>query len=67
MFSIKDLDDAHGGAERVLAGISSGLTERRHDVLVLSFDQSGGRYFYPLNKNKESSINSNFCEGQGFI
>jgi glycosyltransferase involved in cell wall biosynthesis len=43
------MNDAEGGAERVIADISSGLAERGHDVSLLSFDTPGGRSFYPLN------------------
>ena len=50
LFSIKALDDIQGGAERVLADISSGLADKGHDVSVLSFDVPGGQAFYPLNE-----------------
>lgn len=50
LFAIKALDDVKGGAERVLADVTSGLTERDHDISVLTFDRSGGQSFYPLNK-----------------
>lgn len=49
LFTIKALDDVQGGAERVLADITSGLADKGHDVSVLNFDQPGGRPFYPLN------------------
>jgi glycosyltransferase involved in cell wall biosynthesis len=42
------MNDAEGGAERVIADVSSGLAERGHDVSLLSFDAPGGRSFYPL-------------------
>ena len=43
------MNDAEGGAERVIADVSSGLVERDHDVSLLSFDAPGGPSFYPLN------------------
>ncbi len=51
LFAIKGLDNIQGGAERVLADISSGFSEDGHDVAVLSFDKVGGQSFYPLNPN----------------
>lgn len=50
LFAIKALDDTQGGAERVLADITSGLVNRGHTVAVMSFDQPGGKPFYPLDK-----------------
>lgn len=50
LFVIKTLDNVQGGAERVLADITSGLAERDHNVAVLSFDQPKGKPFYPLNR-----------------
>ena len=50
LFAIKTLDNVYGGAERVLADITSELSERGHKVSVLSFDSPGGVAFYPLNK-----------------
>ncbi len=49
LFAIKALDDIKGGAERVLADVTSGLAERGHEVTILSSDQPGGQSFYPLN------------------
>jgi len=49
LFIIKGLDNAKGGAERVLADISSGLADRGHKIIILSFDKPGGKSFYPLN------------------
>jgi glycosyltransferase involved in cell wall biosynthesis len=49
LFAIKAMNDAEGGAERVIADVSSGLAERGHDVSLLSFDTPDGRSFYPLN------------------
>ncbi|MFP4465196.1 MAG: glycosyltransferase family 4 protein [Alphaproteobacteria bacterium] len=53
LFAIKALDDAQGGAERVLANITSGLAGRGNDVCVLSFDPPGGESFYPLHEKVE--------------
>lgn len=49
LFAIKAMNDAEGGAERVIADVSSGLAEKGHEVSLLSFDSMGGRSFYPLN------------------
>lgn len=50
LFAIKTLDKVQGGAERVLADLTSGLADRGHNVAVLSFDKPKGKSFYPLNK-----------------
>lgn len=50
LFTIKSLDNATGGAERVLVDIASGLADKGHDVSVLSFDPAGGKSFYPLSQ-----------------
>jgi glycosyltransferase involved in cell wall biosynthesis len=49
LFAIKAINEVEGGAERVIADVSSGLAERGHDVSLLSFDSPGGCSFYPLN------------------
>ena len=49
LFAIKAMNDAEGGAERVIADVSSGLAEKGHEVSLLSFDPMGGQSFYPLN------------------
>jgi glycosyltransferase involved in cell wall biosynthesis len=49
LFAIKGLQQATGGAERVIAEISSALAEKGHDVSLLSFDKPGSPSFYPLN------------------
>lgn len=51
LFSIKRMEGAAGGAERVLASVSSRLAARGHDVAVLSFDPPGTESFYPLAPN----------------
>lgn len=48
LFAIKKLDNAPGGAERVLCDIASALSARGHDVSIISFDLPGGASFYPL-------------------
>jgi glycosyltransferase involved in cell wall biosynthesis len=50
LFAIKTMEDGKGGAERVLADITSGLADRGHDISVLTFDREEGVSFYPLNK-----------------
>lgn len=48
LFAIKAMDDAMGGAERVLAELCSGLVARGHDVVLVSHDAPGGESFFPL-------------------
>lgn len=48
LFGIKAMNNPGGGAERVLAAIASGFSERGHDVALMSFDAPGGRAYYPL-------------------
>lgn len=48
VFAIKSMSVQGGGAERVLAEITSGLAERGHQITVLTFDQPGTPSFYPL-------------------
>lgn len=47
LFFIKQMYQASGGAERVLAEVMGGLVEK-HDVHLLSFDAPGSVSFYPL-------------------
>jgi len=42
------MHEATGGAERVIADVSSGLAEKGHEVSLLSFDTPGSLAFYPL-------------------
>ncbi|MGZ9096689.1 MAG: glycosyltransferase family 4 protein [Micavibrio sp.] len=42
------MDNAVGGAERVLAYISGVLADRGHDIILLTFDRTDGNSFYPL-------------------
>jgi glycosyltransferase involved in cell wall biosynthesis/SAM-dependent methyltransferase len=48
VFLIKSLGVAGGGAERVLADVTSGLAARGHDVTVVSYDRPGTQDFYPI-------------------
>lgn len=49
LFAIKGLEQAAGGAERVLCDISSYLADgHKHSVSVLTFDRPGATPFYPL-------------------
>jgi glycosyltransferase involved in cell wall biosynthesis len=48
LFGIKAMNNPGGGAERVLAAIASGFSERGHEVALLSFDPPGGASYYPL-------------------
>lgn len=47
LFAIKSLNSVSGGAERVLAEVSSWLS-RKHSVMVLTCDRPGGQSRYPL-------------------
>jgi glycosyltransferase involved in cell wall biosynthesis len=48
LFIIKSLALAGGGAERVLARISTELAGRGHEITILSFDAAEAADFYPL-------------------
>ncbi len=48
LFAIKALNNAKGGAERVLADVTAGLAGKEHDISILSFDTNDGESFYPL-------------------
>ena len=48
LFAIKNLSDSVGGAERVFCTICSLLADRGHEIIVLTFDDSGSKSFYPL-------------------
>lgn len=50
VFAIKGLEGIKGGAERVLCQIASGMAERGHEVILLSFDRIAGKTFYPLSQ-----------------
>jgi glycosyltransferase involved in cell wall biosynthesis len=47
-FCIKAMNNAGGGAERVLATVASGLVERGYDVSLVTFDRPSGTSFFPL-------------------
>lgn len=51
LFAIKRMEGTAGGAERVLASVSSRLAARGHDIAVLTFDPPGTESFYPLAAN----------------
>jgi GalNAc-alpha-(1->4)-GalNAc-alpha-(1->3)-diNAcBac-PP-undecaprenol alpha-1,4-N-acetyl-D-galactosaminyltransferase len=53
LFAIKSMDGVGGGAERVLADVTSGLVELGHGVSILTYDRPNGKSFYPI----DSSIN----------
>jgi glycosyltransferase involved in cell wall biosynthesis len=53
LFAIKSMDGVGGGAERVLADVTSGLAELGHCISILTYDRPDGKSFYPL----DSSIN----------
>lgn len=48
LFAIKSIDNGGGGAERVLAEVTSGLVERGHGVSILTYDSPDGNSFYTL-------------------
>jgi glycosyltransferase involved in cell wall biosynthesis len=51
LFAIKGLDQAAGGAERVISDVCSYLADKRgHDVFLLTFDRPGAAPFYPLSR-----------------
>jgi GalNAc-alpha-(1->4)-GalNAc-alpha-(1->3)-diNAcBac-PP-undecaprenol alpha-1,4-N-acetyl-D-galactosaminyltransferase len=47
-FVIKAMSNPGGGAERVLAAVSSGLADRGHDVRIITSDPPDKPSFYPL-------------------
>ncbi len=51
LFVIKTLSLSGGGAERVLAEVTSGLASRGHEVTVVTYDLPEARDFYSLNAN----------------
>ena len=53
LFGIKAMNNPGGGAERVLAAIASGFSERGHEVALLTSDAPGGRAYYPLHERIE--------------
>jgi len=53
LFVIKTLDSRGGGAERVLADVSSELVQRGHRLTILSFDSPGSSDFYPVDPRIE--------------
>jgi hypothetical protein len=49
LFVIKTLSLSGGGAERVLAEVTSGLASRGHEVTVVTYDLPDAQDFYSLN------------------
>lgn len=50
-FAIKTMNNASGGAERVLSFLLNTLYQKGYDVSLLSFDGENATSFYPLEKN----------------
>jgi glycosyltransferase involved in cell wall biosynthesis len=48
VLAIKGLEDAAGGAERVVSVLLSGLLARGHEVRLVTLDRPGAPSFYPL-------------------
>jgi GalNAc-alpha-(1->4)-GalNAc-alpha-(1->3)-diNAcBac-PP-undecaprenol alpha-1,4-N-acetyl-D-galactosaminyltransferase len=48
IFAIKSIDGVGGGAERVLAEVTSGLAEQGHRISILTYDRPNGKSFYSL-------------------
>ena len=51
LFVVKSLNSVGGGAERVLADVTSGLVDRGYYVSILTYDAPNAGSFYPLNKS----------------
>ena len=70
IFAIKNLSSAVGGAERVFCEVTSGLVNRGHEIIVLTFDSIGSSSFYHLDSKirkielpiGDSSSPANFLE-----
>jgi len=70
IFAIKNLSSAVGGAERVFCEVASGLVNRGHEIIVLTFDSIGSSSFYHLDSKikkieiaiGDSSSPANFLE-----
>jgi glycosyltransferase involved in cell wall biosynthesis len=48
LFAVKTMDSRGGGAERVLAQVTSALAQRGHGVTLLTFDSPDSPDFYPI-------------------
>ena len=48
VFAIKSLNNPGGGAEKVFADVVTGLSERGHELKILTFDQPGASSFYEI-------------------
>jgi glycosyltransferase involved in cell wall biosynthesis len=51
LFAVKTMDSRGGGAERVLAQITSALAQRGHEVTLLTFDYPDSPDFYPIDSS----------------
>lgn len=51
LFAIKNMNNAKGGAERVLSFVVNGLTQKGYDITLLTFDERGLDTFYEINEN----------------
>lgn len=51
LFAIKSMNSVGGGAERVLADVSRGLSHRVHSISILTYDAPYGDSFYPLHES----------------
>jgi glycosyltransferase involved in cell wall biosynthesis len=51
LFAVKTMDSRGGGAERVLAQVTSALVQRGHDVTLLTFDSPVSPDFYPIDRD----------------
>ena len=68
LFCIKYLNIGGGGAERVLAEISSGLAKRKYEISALTFDIPGGNSFYNLDPQiKRIELGSKRDERLNFV
>lgn len=69
LFAIKNMTDAKGGAEKVLAIVMNGLVNKGHDITLLTFDERGIDTFYEIDKRiKRVSLGiGKSSEHAGFI
>lgn len=50
LFAIKNMNNAKGGAERVLSYVVNGLAEKEYDVTLMTFDERGLDTFYEIDE-----------------
>jgi glycosyltransferase involved in cell wall biosynthesis len=53
LFGIKSLTSFRGGSERAFSDVSSELSHRGHEVIIVTFDNSEDELLYPLNNKIE--------------